>query len=77
MSAAPHAHLKDARGRHVTGVIVRPNEGYAVGMADVLRIRYHWPAGEGDRHFCDVYWKDRVLRLFTVESVMFGEEAGR
>jgi hypothetical protein len=31
---------------------------YEVGKTKVMAITYHKPAGEGDRHYCEVYFSD-------------------
>ena len=39
------------------------------------KITYHEPQGVGDRHYCDVYFKDKgKLRIFEPDEVEFYKE---
>ena len=41
----------------------------------VATIRYHEPAGDGDAHYCDVYFKDgQYKRYFNINEVEFFSE---
>ena len=43
-----------------------------VGSTGVKEIKYHIPMGEGDKHFCDVYYEDgSVIRKFNINSIEF------
>ena len=45
---------------------------YAVGKFSVERIEYHEPQGEGDAHYCDVYFQGiRVMRVFRPDFIDF------
>lgn len=46
-----------------------------VGYGDIKEIRYHYPLGDGDKHFCDVYDdKGLAWREFDIISVTFVKE---
>lgn len=41
----------------------------------VTKIEYHSPGGDGDAHFCDVYFDNgKMKRLFRPDMVCFEEE---
>ena len=43
-----------------------------VGKLGVSKIEYHPAMGDGDRHFCDVYYEEgSVIRKFNLNSVEF------
>jgi hypothetical protein len=41
-----------------------------IGKYDAVRIVYHTPQGEGDRHYCDVYYNDRRERVFNISRII-------
>ena len=47
-----------------------------VGKQDVIDIRYHFPQGEGDKHYCTIHYKngDESI-IFNLNRVNFSEEA--
>lgn len=44
---------------------------YEVGKNNVKEIQYHTPVGEGDRHYCDIYFDntDNVKRIFNINEI--------
>ncbi len=48
---------------------------YISGELDIKEIKYHTPAGDGDRHYIDVCDKDgTVIRAFNINTIYFSEE---
>ena len=42
---------------------------------DVDRIEYHEPQGEGDAHYCDVYYTNGYeYRVFKPDSILFSND---
>lgn len=69
------ANLNDAEDKIVDCVVTQANECIIVGVHDVTELRYHYPKGEGDRHYVDVYENgELVLRRFDIVSVGFEKE---
>lgn len=57
------------------------NVHYAVGKkcfgSIVTKIGYHSPMGEGDQHYCDIYFDDcSVVRMFRPDFVTFESVEG-
>lgn len=45
---------------------------YVSSEVYVTNITYHEPRGEGDAHYCDVYFSDEdTLRLFRPDEITF------
>ena len=44
---------------------------FKVGYLSCTKIEYHNPMGNGDRHYCDVYFKRSKVRIFNISSVEF------
>ena len=44
------------------------------GKHGVTRIKYHEPAGEGDRHYCDIYEESGYFRVFNLCCVDLANE---
>ena len=43
---------------------------YLVGSSNVTKIEYHYAAGEGDKHYCDIeHSNGKITRLFTFDSI--------
>ena len=56
------------------------NVQYAVGDkvcgSLVTKIEYHAPLGEGDQHYCDIYYDDGdVVRMFRPDFITFELES--
>ena len=56
------------------------NVRYAVGEkccgSLVTQIEYHEPMGEGDQHYCDIYYDDGdVVRMFRPDFITFELES--
>ena len=52
------------------------NYGFAiVGQKGVIKIEYHEPVGNGDCHYCDIYFEGGTIsRVFNLNEVVFKEE---
>jgi len=47
----------------------------SVGFHHITKMEYHSPMGEGDKHFVDVYLKNKdMIRFFDILSIRFGGE---
>ena len=43
----------------------------------IKEIKYHYPMGEGDKHYCDVYYTDGTIeRLFEPNTITFSVVGG-
>lgn len=43
-----------------------------VGQRSITKMEYHYPMGEGDKHFIDVYFQNGTMeRFFDVLTIQF------
>ena len=64
--------MDDMSGRTVKYVLENKLDGFTVGCSGVQSISYHSALGEGDRHYCDIYFNNgEVERLFVFDSIGF------
>ncbi len=61
----------EAKRIQLSGDAASQMANYVVGLGNVTRIRYHEPQGEGDKHYCDVYINDEIIREFKLDHVVF------
>ena len=52
--------------------IGQESSNYEVGKYGVKEIEYHQPAGEGDRHYCDVIFENGYeRRIFNLNAITY------
>jgi hypothetical protein len=45
---------------------------YQLGNKGVNKIKYHSAQGEGDRHYCDIYYDNGTeIRAFNIEDIIW------
>ena len=68
------ARSYDMENREIVKVLL--STGYLViGHQGLVKIKEHIPAGEGDRYYCDCYFKDdTTMRAFDIEHIYYDAE---
>ncbi len=60
--------------RKVIGVLIE-EEHIVPGFRGTVKIEYHTPSGEGDKHYCDVFTDaGTVRRIFNFCEIGFDKE---
>lgn len=71
------ANLQDARDLNVSSYSYTGADGHELVISvggTITEIRYHYPIGEGDKHFVDVYQNGKLAwRDLNVSSVTFSQ----
>ena len=72
-----HASLGDVSDREIYSIRVSDNMMVGtplliVGDNSIVKIKYHEPCGEGDKHFADVDFENGVTtRFFDIINIQF------
>lgn len=59
----------------VIGVYLDEDTYLSVIHDNIDKIVYHQPRGEGDKHYVDVYFKDKVVRYFRFDDIISAKVA--
>lgn len=62
-----YANCFDMSNREVIKIILSDDEILSIGENGLVKIKYHDPSGEGDKHYCDCYYENgTAIRVFDV-----------
>jgi len=58
----------------VMAVYTMDGEYYEYGNDEIIKISYHHAQGEGDRHYCDIYYSGgRLVTVFDLKKIVSEE----